>query len=295
MISGQILVATDFSAEADMLKNRLKEFKKTGLKKVLLVHVLEPKLTKKLGGVSEVETKLSVLAEEYNEVGLEVETEILKGDPAEELKKLALQKDCFLMLIASHGQSFIKNVPIGHTAYKIARKVKTPLIIDKFKNYADKKFLEDDNNLDNLELISSEIFDRILLPLDLSAVSYKVFDMLKTLKDNVEFTEIVLLHVIESSIDKSDLNQQKSNAETELKKLAENLKEYGFFNNIKIKIKTGSASEIIIEEARKEKIDLVMMTKSGENFIENKLLGSTTDTIIKNISIPVLTVPPSLY
>lgn len=294
MISGQILVATDFSAEADMLKDRLEELRKVGFKKVLLVHVLEPKLTKKIGGVSEIKNKLAVLAEEYNKIGFEVETKILEGDPAEKLKELAIEKSCFLMLIASHGQSFIKNVPIGHTAYKICRQVKIPLIIDKFKNYADEKYL-DDSDLNDLELISFKIFNRILLPLDLSSVSYKVFDMLKTLKDNVEFAEIELLHVIESSIDQEDLTQQRLNAETEFKKLADYLKKYGLTENVKMKISTGSASEIIIEEARNEKIDLVMMTKSGENFIENKLLGSTADTIVKNISIPVLIVPPSLY
>ncbi|MFN2364409.1 MAG: universal stress protein [Halarsenatibacteraceae bacterium] len=294
MISGQILVATDFSAEADKLKDRLEELREIGLKKILLVHVLEPKLTKKIGGVSEINNKLSVLAEEYNKIGFEVETEILKGDPAEQLKELAVEENCFLILIASHGQSFIKNVPIGHTAYKIARQVKTPLIIDKFKNYADKEFL-DDNNLSNLELMSSRIFDKILLPLDLSSVSYKVFDLLKTLKDNIEFTEIELLHVIESSIDEEDLNQQKSDAEAEFEKLSDYLKKHGLTKNVKMKIKTGSASEVIIEEARNEKISLVIMTKSGEDFIENKLLGSTTDTIIKHISIPVLIVPPSLY
>lgn len=294
MISGQILVATDFSAEADMLKDRLEELRKVGFKKVLLVHVLEPKLTKKIGGVSEIKNKLAVLAEEYNKIGFEVETKILEGDPAEKLKELAIEKSCFLMLIASHGQSFIKNVPIGHTAYKICRQVKIPLIIDKFKNYADEKYL-DDSDLNDLELISFKIFNRILLPLDLSSVSYKVFDMLKTLKDNVEFAEIELLHVIESSIDQEDLTQQRLNAEAEFKKLADYLKKYGLTENVKMKISTGSASEIIIEEARNEKIDLVMMTKSGENFIENKLLGSTADTIVKNISIPVLIVPPSLY
>ena len=291
MISGQILVATDFSAEADKLKDRLEDIRKIGLKKILLVHVLEPKLTKKIGGVAKIKSNLSVLAEEYNKIGFEVETKILKGDPAEQLKELAIKENCFLMLIASHGQSFIKNVPIGHTAYKIARQVKTPLIIDKFKNYANEEFLNDNN----LELMSSKIFDRILLPLDLSSVSFKVFDMLKTLKDNIEFSEIELLHVIESSIDEEDLNQQKSNAESEFEKLADYLKKYGLTKNVKIKIKTGSASEIIIEEARYEKIQLVMMTKSGENFMENKLLGSTTDTIIKNIPIPVLLVPPSFY
>ncbi|MFW5789746.1 MAG: universal stress protein [Bacillota bacterium] len=294
MISGQILVATDFSAETDKLKDRLKEFKEIGLKKVLVAHVLEPKLTKKIGGLSEVEKKLSVLAEEYNEIGFEVKTEILKGDPAEKLKELAIENNCFLMLIASHGQSFIKNVPIGHTAYKIARQVKNPLIIEKFKNYADEKFINKDN-LTELELISPRIFDRILLPLDLSSVSYKVFDMLKTLKDNIEFSKIELLHVIESSIDEEDLNQQTSKAETEFDKLADYLRKYGLTKNVKIKVKTGSASEMIIEEARKENMSLVMMTKSGENYIENKLLGSTADTIIKNISIPVLIVPPSLY
>ncbi|MFW6382077.1 MAG: universal stress protein [Bacillota bacterium] len=294
MISGQILVATDFSAETDKLKDRLKEFKEIGFKKVLVAHVLEPKLTKKIGGLSEVEKKLSVLAEEYNEIGFEVKTEILKGDPAEKLKELAIENNCFLMLIASHGQSFIKNVPIGHTAYKIARQVKNPLIIEKFKNYADEKFINKDN-LTELELISPRIFDRILLPLDLSSVSYKVFDMLKTLKDNIEFSKIELLHVIESSIDEEDLNQQTSKAETEFDKLADYLRKYGLTQNVKIKVKTGSASEMIIEEARKENMSLVMMTKSGENYIENKLLGSTADTIIKNISIPVLIVPPSLY
>ena len=295
MLSGQVLVATDFSDEANMLKERLKEFKDAGLEKVLLTHVLDLKLTKKLGGVDEVKKKLSGLAKEYQKIGLEVETEILKGDPAVKLKELADERNCSLMLIASHGQSFIKNIPIGHTAYDIARQVKTPLIIDKFKNYADKKYLQKNEELNSLELISPKIFRRLLLPLDLSSASAKVVEMVKSLKGNAEFTKIELLHVIESSVDKDDLNEQKSHAESELNKLADYLKKHNLTDNIEIKIEEGTASDKINEIAKKEKINLIMMTKTGENYADNKFLGSTTDTVIKESSIPVLTVPPSIY
>jgi len=295
VLSGQVLVATDFSDEANMLKERLIEFKEAGLEKILLTHVLELKLTKKMGGVEEIKKKLADIAKEYQKAGLEVETEILKGDPAIKLKELADEKNCSLMLIASHGQSFIKDIPIGHTAYNIARQVKTPLIIDKFKNYADKDFLQSDNNLSGLELISPKIFNRLLLPLDLSSASAKVVEMVKSLKGNAEFTKIELLHVIESSIDEDDLDDQISNARKELNKLSDYLRKHNLTNEVEIKIEEGTASDKINEVAKEEKISLIMMTKSGENFPEIKLLGSTTDTVIKDSSIPVLTVPPSIY
>jgi len=295
LLSGQVLVATDFSDEANMLKERLIEFKEAGLEKILLAHVLETKLTKKIGGIEEIKEKIDDLAKEYKDEGLDVETQILKGEPAVKLKELADEKNCSLMLIASHGQSFIKNIPIGHTAYDIARQVKTPLIIDKFTNYADKEYLQKNKELKSLELISPKIFRRLLLPLDLSSASAKVVEMIKSLKGNAEFTKIELLHVIESSVDKDDLVEQKSYAESELNKLADYLKKHDLTEDIEIKIEEGTASDKINEIAKKEKINLIMMTKTGENFADNKFLGSTTDTVIKESSIPVLTVPPSIY
>jgi|SRR5690554_50958 len=53
----------------------------------------------------------------------------------------------------------------------------------------------------------------------------------------------------------------------------------------------GPTTEMIIEEVKKLSIDLLVLGNKKHGFMYNALIGSTTDELIDNISVPVLLIP----
>ncbi|MGM0419796.1 MAG: universal stress protein [Bacillota bacterium] len=295
MIRGQLLVATDFSAESRQLIHRAKELKNMGIKEVLLVHVLEDEITDKLGGEEVIEARLSHEASGYEELGFEVKTTILEGEVAEAIQNYTNCRDCPLILIASHGQSFLKDIPIGHTAYNLSRITCCPLLIEKFKNYSDQASTQGITTDDELELVSQQIFERLLLPLDLSPAADRVIDVVKSMKNDITFSQINLLHVIERSSSEEELAELKAEAEKKLVELADYFTKHNVTENIVYSVQTGSASSVITRVAEEEESTMVMLAKAGENFEEQKFLGSTSDILVRELPLPIYLVPPSVY
>lgn len=63
-----------------------------------------------------------------------------------------------------------------------------------------------------------------------------------------------------------------------------------------IKVETavheGQAHEHILEYARQEHVDLIVMSTHGHSGLKRMLLGSITDRVIREGEVPVLVVPP---
>ena len=60
---------------------------------------------------------------------------------------------------------------------------------------------------------------------------------------------------------------------------------------LKHKIYKGSAKKLIVDHARKEGFDLIIMGTQGSSNVRNLFVGSTTKAVFKSSSIPVLAIP----
>lgn len=138
---------------------------------------------------------------------------------------------------------------------------------------------------------------KVLVPIDFSDYSKSA------LKYAVNFTksfnaEIILIYVVEPVIYPPDFSMGQiampsintewdDRAKDELAKLAKN--EISGFNSVKTVIKTGKPFVEIIETAKEEDVDLIIIATHGHSGVEHILFGSTAEKVVRKAPCPVLT------
>lgn len=131
---------------------------------------------------------------------------------------------------------------------------------------------------------------KILLPLDGSKRSLDAINMIKSLFSASEL-DLHILHVVETEyITISGIEEKAAELSQDiLNKAAELLQEY---NITKVGM-SGVPYKDIVEYAEKEKVDMIIMTRTGISGLQRYLVGSVTSKVIAGSSVPVLIVPES--
>lgn len=139
--------------------------------------------------------------------------------------------------------------------------------------------------------------NKVLVPIDFSDYSKSA------LKYAVNFAksfsaEVILIYVVEPIIYPPDFSMGQiampsintewdERAKDELAKLAKN--EITGVNSVKTIIKTGKPFVEIIETAKEENVDLIIIATHGHSGVEHILFGSTAEKVVRKAPCPVLT------
>ena len=140
-------------------------------------------------------------------------------------------------------------------------------------------------------------FSKILVPIDFSDFSKSA------LKYAVIFAkqyhaQLMLVYVLEPVIYPPDFSmgqitlptvnfEMDKRAKEELDKLAET--EIGSLVEVRTVLKTGKPFVEIIETAKEEDADLIIISTHGHSGVEHILFGSTADKVVRKAPCPVLT------
>lgn len=79
---------------------------------------------------------LSTVQNKLREAGIEVQTEVLTGDPASEIIKYATDKKFNLLVMATHGRSGVKRLALGSVTNKVLHSLSIPIFLAKEKQMA---------------------------------------------------------------------------------------------------------------------------------------------------------------
>ena len=141
------------------------------------------------------------------------------------------------------------------------------------------------------------MFDKILYPTDFSEVSTKVLGYVKRLRETGT-QEVVALHVIDKkSLDFLFYDTQKSlDAETELiqraqqdmEPIIDELNRCGFI--ARARIETADPFREILRVEEEEKVSLIVIGSHGKSNIEEMLLGSVSEKVVRKAKGPVFIV-----
>ncbi|MBS1819218.1 MAG: universal stress protein [Acidobacteria bacterium] len=135
----RILVALEHSAaDATILTHATDLAKLTGAE-LLLVHVADGWAARNFDRLNLRESEemredrayLERTRDALASQGLTVHTELAKGDPADELIRVAEQGDVDLIAMSTHGHRFIQDILFGTTVNKVRHLVKIPVLLLK--------------------------------------------------------------------------------------------------------------------------------------------------------------------
>ncbi|HEX2964788.1 MAG TPA: universal stress protein [Oculatellaceae cyanobacterium] len=139
------------------------------------------------------------------------------------------------------------------------------------------------------------MFKKILFATDFSNASKKALNYIKQLR-GAGAQEVVILHVID---DKELLGlsraanqyleiraQIEDEALKELAAMESDITSEGF--SVEIKLKTGQPFTEIMKTAAEDNVSLISIGSHGRSNIEEMLLGSVSENVIRHAKVPVL-------
>lgn len=141
------------------------------------------------------------------------------------------------------------------------------------------------------------MFRRILYPYDFSDVSRKAVDYIKKLRE-AGTEEVIVLHVVDSRACRAlfyDTNRSLKaetelfrKASTDIRPVVEELQAGGFI--VRVRIETAIPSQEILRVEEEENPSLIVMGSHGKSNIEEMLLGSVSEAVVRKASGPVLVI-----
>ena len=141
--------------------------------------------------------------------------------------------------------------------------------------------------------------EKILFPVDLSEVAPLIVPWVKELAQKFQ-AEVEVIFVARAFEHYAGLGVPLpyiDNFETEVvkqgnKRLEEFMEEHFQGTRALAKVVPGSPSEKIVDYAQEQGIDLIIMGTHGRKGLEKIVFGSVAEHVLKNSSVPVLTINP---
>jgi universal stress protein A len=139
---------------------------------------------------------------------------------------------------------------------------------------------------------------KILVPTDFSDCSAKALDYALAFAKLSE-AQIILLHVVEPIVYpmySQDVAADLGGFQADLIKASEaQLEQFSRekaagCQSLKLKLSEGGAFWEIVETAKKEKVDLIILSTHGRTGLKHVLMGSTAERVVRHAPCPVLTV-----
>ncbi len=276
----RVLVPIDFSTPSKRVLECLAYC--PGIREAVLVHVVTADW---LGGPmtsmnvleSRLEKEKRFLEETRNDGPLKVRTrlEIVVGSSVSRtLRAVSDEEGTSMVVMGAKGKSLIEGILLGNVAKDMLRYDDTHILLMRHK------MLEGRVASD----LCSQIFSRLLLPVDFSEPSSQAVAMAKKIEG---LKEAVLVHVVSGGETSEQIEASVKKAEEMLAILAEDLERQGVKSSYHVL--QGSPAEEINSLSRTENVTLIAMSSHGTGLLR-QAIGSTTYDVVRYADRPVLVI-----
>jgi len=202
-----------------------------------------------------------------------IKSKILKGNPFEELLSFA-DKGNFNVILAGSGKESVKNIRPGVTVRKLIRKSSVPVWVIRPETKG---------------------FNNILCPVDFSEASHRALTnaILLASKMRIGLKVVSVFEPIEIvsrriSTNLDEYNESSYNNYS--RQLDDFLVGFDFLGiNYEKEVLSGKPEEMIVEELKKNKFDLLLMGTTGKTELSRILIGSVTEKVIEAAPVSIIT------
>ena len=216
----------------------------------------------------------------------------LEGIASEELIRYAENNEIDIILAGRKGESEIEDILVGSTTSRLIRNSSIPVfVIPELKSGEDaaEPVREDEYAVPKKDVK----VERILSPIDLGEST------LLELKYSISLAKqlgakLYVVHVAEFFNYKVPMFKRDALI-TKISKKITGIAEESEFEIEDIIYETGEPAHKIIETAKQNNIDLVVMATHQRKGFEKFFLGSISEKVLMYSNIPVLVLPPSDY
>jgi nucleotide-binding universal stress UspA family protein len=214
--------------------------------------------------------------------GVDTATSVRGGHAAREILAVVDEQAADLLVIGTHGRGGVEHLLLGSVAEKIVRKAPCPVMVVPPAAHPE----------------TGVLFKRILCPVDGSAASADAVAFALSLARETD-GELTLLYVVEpvpasGEFGALDVEEYRRLGEGHARKvLAEAVApDVRAWCRVSERVALGKPSERILDTARVEHADVIVMGVRGRGAIDLMAFGSTTNDVIRRAECPVIAVHP---
>jgi nucleotide-binding universal stress UspA family protein len=237
---------------------------------------------------------LGAIVARLRRTGVTAHAEVREGGVVDALLSAEHEHSADLVVLTTHGAGGFRRWWLGSVADTLLRRGSAPLLLVRpWDDTADREPGE-------------PRFRRILVPFDGSEEGAQVLRYAKWFRDRFD-AKLIFVRVTPSPLEVGSLygipavrlqgdahRIQKEGARAELEALAERLGTKGDdprSPEIRV-VEASSAAEGILETARVQGADLIVLATRGRGGLGRTLLGSVADKVIRGAAVPVLAIRP---
>ncbi|MGI9535260.1 MAG: universal stress protein, partial [Thermodesulfobacteriota bacterium] len=221
---------------------------------------------------------------------------VKRGEVEKSINELSMQRKADIVIIGNSGKNLLTRILIGSNTLKILRSSKLPVlnvpgVIDGNKYKINKILVPFNIAEDNTESLDYAI--NLALKTDSSITIVYVLSVANNIMDFPQEVLDQIIRGITKSLEETVLSSKEN-----LKKLHHdkgNDKYLASIDNLIIrrKIIVGiSQATKILDYAKRNKFDLIVMNRHGKGEIESFFLGSVTEEVVRNSKCPVISIKP---
>lgn len=276
------LISLDYSAAQGPLLDCLAGLREMGITRVVLTHVVKVGYGQgaTFGNKDALDDWLCGRAEPLRKAGLEVDVDIRSaGDVAKDILSAAIEHSVDLIVIGSRGQNMVRGLFLGSVAREVIRLSTLPVRLEWIEATG-----KDGESA--CERTCHGGLRRLLLATDFSPHAYAAETAAVRLAPHAGIVDLV--HVI-SADEAARYARWPVMARAALNNIANEVTATG--GKAEVTLATGKPSEEIARAAAERDVDLIVVGKHGQGWVDSIIIGSTAANLCEIARRPVLMVP----
>ena len=212
------------------------------------------------------------IATRARDAGCDADTLVRSGRPASEILAAADEADTDLIVVGTYGRTGLKQVLLGSVALEVIRDAHRPVLsVGPDVDWDEERAIDD-----------------ILLATDGWTGSVAATDEALSLAEAVD-ADLHTLYAVDVNPESPKLQESiEEHGEQTTRAVADRAAERGV--EATQTIDYGPPSEIILEYAADKPIDLLVMGTESKSNLERLVVGSVSQRVVPNATVPVMTV-----
>lgn len=236
-----------------------------------------------LSNENEASERVRAVAQQLDQMGFRVESQLLSGTAAESILRLAGEAYVDLIAMSTHGRTGVERVLLGSVADEVVRNACPPVFLVPSR----------------VEVKPDPLPRTILLPLDGTSLAETALPVARQFAQDTGAV-IHLVRVVESldakdepatdqlSFDLNDIDEQPitRQAACYLERIRLRLQLAGIVS--RCQVVEGDPADAITRIAHTENTDLIVMSTHGRTGLERMVYGSVVSQVVRSASCPLL-------
>jgi nucleotide-binding universal stress UspA family protein len=282
------LLASDLSPASDRMIACLHGLRALSVNQITLLHALGVRHLEEMAQLlaQAAETHLARQVGALETQDFKVDSILAPGAPAQEILRVARERDASMIVVGSQGASIARDRLLGGVAQEVLHRSEVPVFIARLR------YMEGPEPA--CEMVCQDFLQHVLFATDFSDTADHAFSNLEELVRQ-GCRRITLIHVQDESRIGGHLHDRLEEfnriGEGRLERLATRLGQLGA-TDVRIRLPYGFPKQEILKEAEAEGYSLILMGSQGRGYFGDILLGSLAHHISRHAPIPTLLIPP---